>query len=83
MAIAQGDREFVGHLNAQASRLGETNVVRLSGFAAADKTGLACDKREVRLITNALLFRDQQLTRYFFALGLRLDASGRLLVRLA
>ncbi len=83
MAIAQGDRKFVRHFEAQASWLGEADVVRLSRFAAANKTRLACDKGEMRLITNTLLFRDEQLTGRFFVFGLGLDARGGLVVRSA
>ena len=58
--VAQRNGEFVRHLEAQGARLGEANVMRLGGAAAADETGLAGDKGEMRLIAHAHLFGDEQ-----------------------
>ena len=58
MPIAQGHGELIRHFEAQGARLSEAKVVRLRGPAAADKAGLAGNEGEVRLIADALLFRE-------------------------
>ena len=56
--IAQGHGELIRYLEAQRARLSEANVVRLRGPAAADEAGLTCNEGEVRLVADALLFRE-------------------------
>ena len=53
--VAQGHGELIRYFEAQTSRLGEANVMRLRGPAAANEAGLACNEGEVRLV-GALMF---------------------------
>jgi hypothetical protein len=71
-------------LRPRDTRLSEANVVRLRRPAPTDKARFICNKGGVRLIADALLLRDRQLSWRFCAVGLRAiahDAPSRVLAR--
>ena len=69
VAIAQGHGELVRHLETERPLLGEANMVRLGGPAGAHEAGLAGNEDEMRLVANALVLGNEQLTRFARALG--------------
>ena len=60
MHVAQRQRELVGDLEAHRARLRELQMMRLGGSAPAHQAGLRGDKRQMRLVPDALLLRDGQ-----------------------
>jgi hypothetical protein len=60
MASAEGNREFIAHFQANAARLRKSKMMRVARLSSTDKTGLQCDKLEMRLVTKRPLRRRPQ-----------------------
>ena len=61
MNSAQGDREFIAHLESHRPRLSKSQVVGISGASPADQTGLRCHEFEVGFIAESTRFTERQL----------------------
>ncbi len=61
MGAAERDGELIADLAAERPLLGEADVVRVAGLAAADEAGLGGDKLEVGLVAVAASVADRQL----------------------
>ena len=61
MSSAQGHRELVTHLEAHCPRLGEPQVVRISGASPADQTRLRCHEFEVGFVAQPSRLAERQL----------------------
>ena len=64
MPVAQRHGELIRHLEPECARLGEANVMRVCRPPPADEAWLVGDEGEVRLIADARVFGDEQLTRH-------------------
>jgi hypothetical protein len=67
MSPAQGYRELVAHLEPHRARLGESEMVGVSGASAADQTGLRSYEFEVGFIAESTRFAERELA--FIDLG--------------
>ena len=60
MCAAKRDREFIADLLSKSAQLRKTQVVRVTGLAAADEAGLPRDKTEMLLVPQPLGFGQGQ-----------------------
>ena len=67
MNPAQGYRELVAHFKSHGARLGESQVVGVSGASAADQTRLRCHEFEVGLVAQSTWLAEGELA--FIDLG--------------
>ena len=67
--VAQRHGELVRHLETERPLLGEANMVRLRGPAAAHEAGLAGNEGEMVFIANAFVLGDEQLPRRWWAVS--------------
>jgi len=62
MGPAQRYRELVADLASHRARLGEPQMVGVSGASPADQTGLRCNELEVSLVTVPARLADRERT---------------------
>ena len=61
MSSAQGYRELVAHLEPHRARLGESEMVSVSGASRANQTRLRCHEFEVSFIAQSTRLAERQL----------------------
>ena len=61
MSPAQGYRELVAHLEPHRARLGESEMVSVSGASRANQTGLRCHEFEVGFIAQSTRLTEGEL----------------------